>query len=226
MQTLIADKVAEDFRPGIAKTLIVIFVFMALMLGLMVNKVMNPAPLTVEQFRERGVFLFEPARKIKDFELINHKAQAFTKADLKGQWSLLFFGFTHCPDVCPTTLAMLNQVMAETPEPAKAQDTQVILVTVDPARDTVAVLNQYMPYFNQSFIGLTGDFLKILSFSGNLTAPFRKVVNGDDYSMDHSAYIFLINPRGDLQGFIKPPFDATSFAANYTAIRKKYVDHF
>ncbi len=213
-------------KPGLVKTFSAIFIFMALMLGLMVNKVINPPVLTTEQFKERGIFLFEPPRKIKTFELESHLGEPFTKASLQGKWGLVFFGFTHCPDVCPTTMAMLNNAVAEIEDNDISSTTQVILVTVDPARDTVDQLKSYVPYFNKDFIGVTGDFLKILSFAGNLNAPFRKVVTGDTYTMDHSAYIFLVNPRGDLQAFLKPPFDPQSFAVNYLALRKKFKDIF
>ena len=207
---------------GMKKTFIALLAFIALMLGLMVNKVMHPPALSAEQFKARGVFLFDRARKIKPFTLSNHKAEVFTQANLKGQWSLLFVGFTHCPDVCPTTLAMLNKAMKNIDDEKMINTTQVILLSVDPARDTVPVLSQYMPFFNPRFIGLTGDFLEVLGLTSNLNAPFRKVVTAENYTLDHSAYIFLINPQGDFQGFIKPPFAAESFALNYLAIRKMY----
>lgn len=224
MDGVIDRPAAGGLNAGVKKTCIGLLAFMALMLGLMVNKVVNPPALTQEQFKARGIFLFEKARKIKSFDLINHKDLAFTQENLQGQWGLLFLGFTHCPDVCPTTLAMLNKAMDNIDDVTVKNDTQVMLLSVDPARDTAEVLSQYMPFFNNNFIGITGDFIELLGLSGNLNAPFRKVVTDDDYTLDHSAYVFLINPQGDFQGFMKPPFDAQSFALNYLAIRKKYQD--
>ena len=105
------------------------------------------------------------------------------------------------------------------------ESTQVMLVTVDPARDTVEQLGQYVPYFNQSFVGVTGEFLKVHSFATNLSAPFQKVPGGGkNYLVDHSSYIFVINPRGDYHGFFKPPFSPEGFAYNYESVRALHKD--
>lgn len=209
-------------HPSIVKTIFFIMGFMLLILGLMVNKLVNPPVLSVEQFKQRGVFLFDTARRIKDFELQDHHGDVFNKEDLQGKWGLAFFGFTNCPDVCPTTLAMLNQVVGQIDVKDIQDTTQVMLFSVDPARDTVETLSTYMPFFNTEFIGVSGNFLQILAFSANLNAPFHKVLTGDTYTVDHSAYIFLINPHGDYQGFFKPPFDVEDLKQNYLAVREKY----
>lgn len=208
-------------KSGIYKTVFLALGIAVLSLGLFINKILSEPVLNADQLKERGVFLFEPPRLVKDFQLLNHRGEKVSKESLQGKWSLVFFGFTHCPDVCPTTLAMLNKVMGKIKDPEILQTTQVILVTVDPARDTVESLGEYVPYFNSQFIGLTGDFLQILSFAGNLNAAFVKVpLENGNYTMDHSANVFLLNDRGDFQGFIKPPFKAVDFATNYTSARK------
>lgn len=213
---------AVEHHPNLVRTLIVIVGFILLMLGFSVNKILNPPLPNVEQLKERGVFIFDTPRKINDFALQNHHGEIFNKHNLEGKWGLAFFGFTHCPDVCPTTLALLNQVMNQLDGEDIKETTQVMLFSVDPARDTVKVLDTYIPFFNQNFIGVTGDFLEILSFSANLNAPFHKVLTDNDYTVDHSAYIFLINPQGDYQGFFKPPFHVNDFKNNYLAVRQKY----
>lgn len=210
-------------RKGIAKTLMIVFCIIATSLGLFVNKIMTKPTLSEEQLRERGVFLFEKPRLLKDFSLLDHKGAEFSKENLQGKWTLVFFGFTFCPDVCPTTLAMLSKAVPLIEDPEFAETTQVLLVTVDPARDTPEKLAEYVPYFNKNFIGITGEFLTILSLAGNINAAFQKVpLDNGMYTMDHSANVFILNDRGDYQGFMKPPFDSGKFSADYESMRKLY----
>lgn len=210
---------------GVQKTLFIVAGIIALSLGLFINKMLTVPTLSVDQLKQRGVYIFEPPRKVKAFELLQHDGTAFTKADLQGKWSLVFFGFTYCPDVCPMTLAMLNNAMAAIENPVIRNSTQVIMITVDPARDTPEKLAEYVPYFNKDFIGVTGDFLTILSLAGNLNAAFTKVPMADgEYTMEHSSSIFLLNPKGDYQGFLKAPFAAPTFAQKYTQARHSLAD--
>lgn len=118
----------------------------------------------------------------------------------------MFFGFTHCPDVCPTTLLQLKTVKQQL-QPDIAAQTQFVLVSVDPARDTVAQLEQYMLYFDPEFVGLTGDFLEIKRLATQLNMAFVKVTQGDSYTVDHSANIAIVNPYGHYHGFVKAPLD-------------------
>src|SRR5690606_16436330 len=117
---------------------------------------------------------------------------AFTRADLVGQWSLMFFGFTHCPDICPTTLAELDRLLKNLPADIAA-NTQVVLVSLDPARDTSEILSEYVGYFDFAFIGVTGDFLTLRRFANQVNVAFNKVTIDDDYMVDHSANVVLIN---------------------------------
>ena len=89
---------------------------------------------------------------------MDHHGQVFDNDRLLGKWTLVFFGFTYCPDICPTTMGFLNELMGQL-EGTEAEDTEVVMVTVDPARDTVEQLASYVPYFNPDFTGVTGDFL-------------------------------------------------------------------
>ena len=151
-----------------------------------------------------------PARRdIGDFRLINHLGEPFTARQLQGKPSLVFFGFTHCPDVCPTTLAKLAQIK----KTAAIAGLQVLFVTVDPARDTPAVLGPYVHAFDPDFIGLTGDNQTILKMAGNFGVAVNKIDLSDgDYVMDHSAVVFLLNGHGQIAGIFTPPFDTAKFA--------------
>ena len=149
-----------------------------------------------------------------------------TRERFEGRWSLVFFGFTHCPDICPTTMAFLDGFVASLEED-EAADTQVVMVTVDPARDTVEQLAGYVPYFNPAFVGVTGEFLDVHRFATALNTPFRKVPGqGDDYQVDHSANVVLINPRGDYHGFFKAPLDRAKMLGTYRSARAAWDKSF
>lgn len=214
-----------DSRRNIRLTIIVICLFMVAMVGLLVNKQLTQPPMTVQQLRERGVFIFDQPRIIKPFELIDHKGKSFTRERLQGQWTLVFFGFTFCPDICPTTMAMLNTAVSGMEDKSIRNSTGVVMVSVDPARDTVEKLAPYIDYFNPAFTGVTGEFLNIHALATNMNAAFQKVPGGgDNYTVDHSAYVFLVNPKGDYHGFFKPPFNPERFREHYLAVRELYPD--
>jgi len=147
--------------------------------------------------------------KVADFQLTDHEGHPFTARQLQGRPSLVFFGFTHCPDVCPTTLAKLAQVK----NAAAVPGLQVLFVTVDPQRDTPALVGKYAHAFDPEFIGLTGD-PKALE---KMLAAFKVValrvdLPGGDYTMDHSAAVFLVDANARVVGLFTPPFDTRRFA--------------
>lgn len=168
----------------------------------------TPAP--VENTPRIQGAIYPTAKHIEPFSLLDQNSEAFTKQNLQGQWSLLFVGYTLCPDICPTTLSLMSEVHLV----LKEQDLQppaIIFLTIDPARDTPEMIKKYIEYFNSSFIGLSGDPAQIGTFTRNLNAVYRKApgLNGeitdDDYLMDHSSALMLINPDGDLQSILTAP---------------------
>tara|TARA_Y100000766_G_C18445688_1_gene383468 strand:- start:27 stop:569 length:543 start_codon:yes stop_codon:yes gene_type:complete len=163
--------------------------------------------MSVAETRANGLFLFDTPRALGDFSLVDHNAEPFTQTALIGHWTLVFFGFTHCPDICPTTMAELAELKAQLAD-TEARDARVAMVSVDPARDTPERLADYVPYFHPDFLGVTGEFADILSFAQRLNAPFREVSEPEGaYQMEHSANVMLINPRGDYHGFFRTPLD-------------------
>ena len=205
-------------RRGIWRTVAALLLVVAAVVGLQVYQFSAEPALDREALREEGVLVFDQPRQITDFELKDHRGQAFTPEDLKGQWTLIFFGFTQCPDICPLAMADLSRLMGELPPELEAQ-TQVLMVTLDPARDTPEVLADYVPYFHEDFVGLTGEFLTIRRFANELNVAFSKVTQGeDDYTIDHSGHISLVNPRGDYHALFKPPFNAEKMAKHYAAL--------
>lgn len=132
------------------------------------------------------------------FSLTDHNGQARSLADFRGKVVAVFFGFTHCPDVCPTTLAEMAQVLSELgPD---AQRVQVLFITVDPDRDTPEVLKQYVPSFNPGFLGLSGDSDAIARTAKEFKVFYQKQpLPGGGYSVDHSAGTYIFDPAGRLR---------------------------
>lgn len=196
----------QHIKGGIGITLLCIFVFIALVLVGFIHKLNQPRILNKYELRENGAVLLETPRKFSEFELTDHNGDPFGSDQLKGKWSLLFFGFTHCPDICPTTMATSARMYAELDEGEKDQ-LQIVLVSLDHERDTTEKLAQYVPYFNPDFVGVTGNRYVLLKLATELNVAFSKVeLENDDYTIDHSGNMVLINPYGHYYGFLKPPF--------------------
>ncbi|HEY2590630.1 MAG TPA: SCO family protein [Steroidobacteraceae bacterium] len=166
-------------------------------------------PAAVPQLAS-GTWLPE-RRSAGDFTLTDQSGAPFTQASLAGGPSILTFGFTHCPDVCPATLAMLARVSRAPGVPP----VRVIFVTVDPERDTPPLLDSYVKAFDPRFIALTGAPAAIRAFAERLGVGYqRDALPGGDYTIDHTAVAFLIDPEGRIAAIFTAPFDAARFAAD------------
>jgi protein SCO1/2 len=158
---------------------------------------------------------FPIARPIGELALTADTGRAFSLRDLQGSPTLVFFGFTHCPDVCPTTLAKLAKVS----KLAALPDLRVLFVSVDPARDTPAVLAQYVHAFDPDFVGATADAREISRIAQKFGVAVARVdLPGGDYMMDHSAAVFLLDRRAQIVAVFTPPFDVTPLAADLRRI--------
>ena len=137
---------------------------------------------------------------LTEVNLFSHLGKIVNIKDFKDTPTLLFFGFTHCPEVCPTTLSnLLNNI--ELLEKSK-KNYRVLFVTLDPERDTINILNDYLQNFNSSVIGLTGELNEINKFAKNWNIYWEKVPEGDDYTINHTATVFMINKKGNFAGTI------------------------
>ncbi len=216
------DQAVRNRQANIRKTVAALLVFICLLLGLLVYRVTAPPQLSREQLKELGAIVFETPRAFDTAQLHDQAGKPFDASRWQGKWSLVFFGYTYCPDVCPTTLATLSS-FKQALAPELLQDTQVVFVSVDPARDSASQLAQYVEYFDPEFIGVSGEFLQLQRFAQQLNSAFNKVPgSGENYLIDHSANIVLINPRGDYQGFIKPPFELAKLTHAYEQLRLNY----
>ena len=171
----------------------------------------------INELRELGATRYPEPRPITDFRLLNESGTAFTQADLRGQWSLVFFGFTSCPDICPLTMTELAQFSRRMDESAQLEKPQVIFVTVDPARDGIEQIADYMARFDDSFVGLTGTDDAIaevakqffIAYSSDeaseMHASHPSAMSADgDYSISHNVHVSLVNPQGELHSVIRP----------------------
>jgi protein SCO1/2 len=166
---------------------------------------------------------FPTARDISAFELVDHRGTPFTNATLQGGWSFLFFGYTHCPDVCPTTLSVLNSVAQQLGN--DASDVRFFFISVDPERDTPEHLARFVSYFNGDFIGVTGSNVAIEGLTRQLGVLFMRVAseeNPESYLMDHTAGVFLIDPAGKYHAVFMPPLTAARIVADFRKIRSDY----
>ena len=204
MDSVAAEKTPQQIQ-GIRNTLIWTLGFIGLILGLFMYTFLSPKVLSDEALRELGYYGFPQARVIKPFNLIDQNGNSVSVASLQGQWQLMFFGFTFCPDICPTTMGVLNRAVNEMETPP-----QVIMVSVDPERDTPKALSRYVPAFNPAFIGYTGEFDEIVGLATNLNIAFGKVPGKEPgtYTVDHAGSIVVVDPQGRYAGFIKSPHQA------------------
>lgn len=210
---------ASSRKRGVTLTVVAVLAFMLIVVAGFVHRIGQPRLMSATELQANGLYLMDPPREIGEFSFVDHRGEVFAPASLQNAWTLMFFGFTNCPDICPTTMAFLNQFV-ESLEGTEAEDTKVVMVSVDPARDTVDALSTYVPYFNPEFTGITGEFLDLFRFATALNTPFRKVPGqGEDYQVDHSANVVLINPRGHYHGFFKAPLDLAKMKVTYRAAR-------
>lgn len=162
---------------------------------------------------------------LKNVNLIDHNEQVFKNINFKNKWSFIFFGYTHCPDICPTTLVTLKHIYtALKKHPQAAENIQVIFVSVDPERDNTKDLGKYVKYFNKDFIALTGTTKTIHDFAKQFSAAYfkEKETAPGEYLVGHTSSIFLVNPNTSVVASFSPPHDNATIAAQYLKIHAMF----
>jgi len=214
--------------PGIRKTVIACVFFVVLVLAALVYNTTRTPILSDEALRELGTFVLPRPREVAGFSLVDHRNEQFGLEQLRGVWSFVYFGFTSCPDICPVTLSVLSQVerrLAEAGQPELYDNFQVVLVSVDPERDDVPTLKQYVGNFSERFIGVTGDNREIGKLAQQLNVAYGKVPDLNSavgYQVEHSGNIVLLNPRGHYHGFIKMPHSVDQIADSYRTLSANF----
>lgn len=202
-----------------------------LLLGIWVGTGVNGDSKSKEKEFPNAAVLQVPI-PLPPFSLIDHKGLPFTISNFNRKWTFMFFGYTHCPDVCPTALVDLNGVYynlvekGDLIEKKYKVNTQFVFVTVDPQRDSVEQLKEYIPYFNKDFIGITGKPEVIASLAHPLGVAYRRVEGSQaesDYLIDHSASFLLIDPLGRMRAIFSPPHDPKQIAEDFRNIRKEFT---
>jgi protein SCO1/2 len=173
-----------------------------------------------------GTFL-QPPKALASFSLVDDAEQPFGLQQVKGRWTFLFFGYTHCPDVCPTTLSLLNLVATQLGAHAGVlDDTRFVFVSVDPERDTPESLGKYVHYFNKDFIGVTGSDDQVANLAHQVGAVYARTKDespAGGYIVDHSASILLLDKQGNLCAvFSSVPHDANDITDSFLKIREYY----
>lgn len=167
--------------------------------------------------------VFPNPRLVSPFKLVDAKYQVFTNKNLTGHWSLLFFGFTNCPMLCPTTLTTLNQTYQQLVDKKVSSLPQVIFISVDTESDTPKKADNYAKTFNKAFTGITGAKDQIDHLAKELNVLYMKIdQNSKDksYTIDHSGTVLLIDPEGRLHALFSQPLDSKLLAEDYKTIIK------
>ena len=143
---------------------------------------------------------------VPEFSLVDQHGNPADRSVFEGQWDLVFFGFTHCPDICPTTLQVLSTAKAALEEQGQSPLPRIVLVSVDPARDTPEIMGEYVDYFGDGNLGITGTLEEISKLTAGLGIYFEKQsADGDNYVVDHSAAVLVIDPDGDFHALFSGP---------------------
>lgn len=219
---------------SIGKTIGLCLGFITIVVVMFVYSVTREPQLSDEEMRAQGVFLLPKPRDIAPFSLEtvsagddtnqNQSAQ-FTNADLQGKWSFIFFGFTHCPDVCPTSMAVMGQVDTALRQAGikREHDFQGVLISVDPERDTADKVAAYAQAFSPRFAGVVGPREDLAELAQQVNVAFAKLPDGSGgYTMDHTGHIVVINPMGHYHGFIKLPHKAETIRLTYQTLAARF----
>ena len=202
------------------RTKLLSFVFLCILAvaaGLVAVLLWSPRP---QPALASGTIL-APARELADFSLIDNRGRGFGAANLRGHWSLMFFGYTNCPDYCPTTLTMLAALEKQLRAAKTVAPPQVIFVSVDAKRDTPAQLNQFVPAFDPEFIGLTAasqPAIEALAKKWGVAVRIQYAADGNNYVVDHSTVIFVIDPAGNLAAILSGPFTVDALRSDFRRI--------
>jgi protein SCO1/2 len=173
--------------------------------------------LQPQQLQMQTATVLPAPRALPPLALVDQDGKPFTTASLHGHWTLLFAGYTYCPDVCPTTLALLKQLSAALPGNARPQ---VVFLSVDPDRDTPARLKQYVQYFDPAFVGVTAHEPALAAAAQAFGIAYSRVPGptAEQYDMEHSAALILVDPDAAIRAYFSPPHTLEALKSDLTQL--------
>jgi len=203
-------------------TLIILVVALAAGLGLLASQKFFAEQAPAGPAMET-VTLFPQPRDLPAFSLRQSDGTQLVPGELHGHWTLVFLGFTHCPDICPTTLAELAQAQKQWEALPEARRPRVLFVSVDPERDSPDRIGEYAAFFHRDTLAATADIPSLEAFARSLSLVFMKVPGPegapeDAYSIDHSAALAVLDPEGRMAGVVQGPLDPAAIAADLTTL--------
>jgi protein SCO1/2 len=200
-----------------------LFAIVAFVVGLVAARWLLPRDVPPPATENTTVL--RPPRPIAALDLVDQEGRPFTADSLRDHWTVVFFGFTYCPDVCPNTLTTLAQVNKQLADLPAEERPRVMLFTVDPERDTADRLKAYVQFFDPSFGAATGALPAVEQAAAAFAVPFAKVPLPDGgYTMDHGAGVFLVGPDGNVHAYSSPPLRAETLARDYRKIVRWYAE--
>ena len=194
-----------------------VIAIVAFVLGLILARALWPARPEIPA-TELTTILPQP-KALPPLALVSEAGAVLGPDLFRGHWTLVFFGFTHCPDVCPTTLAMLAQATHALAVLPPAQRPRVLFVSVDPERDTPAELARYVRFFDPAFLGATGTEAQVAAAAAAFAVPYAKVPLPDgSYTMDHGTGLYVVAPSGAIAAIASGVRDARALARDYRKV--------
>ena len=210
-------------RRNIRLVVVGVLMFSAVTITALVNKMSQPRILNKWELQDYGALILDKPQALTQFQLLDERGEEFDQQDLVGKWTVVFFGFSHCTDICAPTMSVLGKTYAEL-KSEEQKEFEIVFVTVDPERDTPAVLGEYVSRFHSDFHGLSGSTKDLGNFASQLKVPYRVIPSSEEETLGHSANLILINPRGELHGFFKPPFAHGALRVVWRSLRATYSD--
>ncbi len=213
-----SEQLAVKQKRAVGLTVAILAIVVFAIVGLIIWKYANAKPKLSAVLETNQTLLFDVPRLLPNVSLTRHDGEPFVTTDFKGLWSIVNFGYTYCPDICPTNMADLNIAYKQLTEMGLADQINVWMISVDPQRDTPEQLSQYVPYFNSEFLGLTGETDQISTLATQLSAVFYQEGSGEGYTVAHSDNYAILDPQGHFVALMRPPHRPSHITAVMEAL--------
>ena len=211
----------SNVKNRITMTVVCLLALVALLLGLFISQRWH-LTTSLDKSQLQGTFLDKP-RKVSAFALTGIDNVAFNNTSLNGHWTMMFFGFTNCASICPTTMAELGKMYRILEKKGAKNMPLVVMVSVDPERDSLSKLNHYVKAFDSHFYAARGDERSITAMTKEMGIAYTKIMpetveDSQNYDIEHTGTIMLFNPKGELSAFFTTPHSASLLAKEYLLV--------